>query len=77
MTRPHATDVPGAPRTLSLKPEVILAEMGEVLEGEGVKVLMDAEKLIFMAAMDGAEMMLAIPVYKLLEAIQQVTSKES
>lgn len=62
------TPLPFGPRI----PEVLIQEMGDYSNGDGVQMLLHGDLLVVQAKMNGLEMYLGVDVTDVLDAIQKL-----
>jgi hypothetical protein len=68
--------VPGAPLVLTAAPLTeVVAEFGAFERGDGVRVVLQADQMIFMASAQGTEIEVGIDIMTILEAIGRHNAK--
>ena len=65
---------PGAPFSLRpAAPEMVITDLGKYDAGEGIRVVLQGEEVIFLAAFNGATAEAGVPITTLLDAIGSFT----
>lgn len=58
----------------ALKPDMVVTEAGDFEKGDGVRVVLSGDNIVFLGEFDGISITLGVSVFDMLEAIQHHTS---